>query len=342
MELQRAILHRITKQSGETGPASIHVDCRDSELPADELTEKSAEAIRSIYARVINGYGVFSSDEETYRFPAILRLYVDGNLSFVDFSTKACHIIGRHMQSQALATGGFIFFADYQHAGNRWVLIASLKLREGAGVDEEDLSLHETLSLDIDRLHEAARINVSKWLSDSQPYLSFIKKRQGQAVVSQYFREALACTEYTDAKHYTSQALNALERFWDEREIDQGERIDLRRSVYDYFEEKRRAKKPINLQVLSARAYEEDPNAFRDFARESGYEISDTFRPHRDTYLRFKRIKGKMGSVNISFDVSDLTRERVFFDREHGQLVVRELSQSLIDEINLVLPGDSE
>lgn len=52
-----------------------------------------------------------------------------------------------------------------------------LKLKAGTGVDKNKL-LIDASALDIDHLHEAARIDIQKWIDNVQPYLSFVKKSQ--------------------------------------------------------------------------------------------------------------------------------------------------------------------
>lgn len=338
MKLNNAILHRLEKSRGSSGNASVTQTLRDEELPLDSVTDRATKEIRDIYTKVTNGYGTFDDNQDVYQFPNHLKSYLSEGISFVDFSRKTASLVSKEMSNEPLATGGYLFFVDYSEKSQRWLLVAALKLRQGTGVDDENLSLHETLSLDLDHLHEAARVNIDKWNGNEQPYLSFIQKRPGSGVVSKYFREALACTEYTDAKFYTEQTMEAIERYCADKDLDHSEVMDARRAAYEYFEQKRKEGEPINIKSLSARLDDSNPEGFEAFLRVQGYEVSESYRPHKDTYQKYKRIKRRLGTVRVSFDVADLIGQRVDLDEGQQALVIRDLPEDLIHEIKSHLP----
>lgn len=167
----------------------------------------------------------------------------------------------------------------------------------------------------------------------TQPYLSFIKKRQSGAEVSRYFREALGCTEYTDSKHHTGQMREAFEAYSTGNAWPQEKKRAARQRIYDYCDAKEKAGESVNLTALSALIDDQNPAAFSDYVRENDYEVSDTFKPHKATYTRFMRISRTFGSVKVSFDVQDLLNGGVDFDEDNECLVINNLPQELIDEI---------
>jgi nucleoid-associated protein len=71
----------------------------------------------------------------------------------------------------------YALFLRYTNVAADWLLLVMLKLKAGTGIHPATLTLNQTLSFDIDHLHEAARIDLAKWQANTQPYLSFIKKR---------------------------------------------------------------------------------------------------------------------------------------------------------------------
>lgn len=85
--------------------------------------------------------------------------------------------------------------------------------------------------------------------------------------------------------------------------------------------------------ALSALINDQDPDAFSVFVREEGFEVGETFKPHKATYTRFKRIQRQFGSVKVSFDVQDLLDGRVDYDDANDCLVITGLPTELIDEI---------
>ena len=333
MHIQEAILHRIIKQPRTTGSDAAQVQHRETRLSADARLERTAEEILTIYNKSTSGYGTFDPNEEVYRFPALLGEYATAGGDFVAFTKSATDIIAYNMQNSNFATGGYALFLRYTNQAQDWVLVAMLKLKPGTGIDEETLELSDTLSFDTNHLHEAARVDLGKWQTSTQPYLSFIKKRQGGEDVTQYFRNALGCTEYTDAKYHTQQMQKAFDAFSENRGWTSEQKHDARQRVYDHCETKDRAGEPVNLQALSAIIDDQEPEAFSGYVRENSYEVAETFKPHRASYSRLKRISRTFGSIKVGFDVQDILDGRVDVDDDSGKLVIDGLPRELIDEI---------
>lgn len=98
----------------------------------------------------------------------------------------------------------------------------------------------------------------------------------------------------------------------------------------------------VNLTALSALIDDQNPGAFSEYVRDNDYEVSETFKPHKATYTRFKRISRTFGSVKVSFDVQDLDNGGVAYDEDNACLVINNLPQELIDEIKKHKATDDE
>lgn len=338
MHIQEAILHHIIKAENTSGPSSARLEPRLARLSPDDRLQRTMEGVLRIYAKAINGFGTFDADQTVYRFPVLLKDYIANGADFIQFSQDSGRLIAAKMSDAYFANGGYALFVRYSNLGQDWLLVVMLKLKEGIGIDQATLDLNDTLSFDIDHLHEAARIDLGKWQSNTQPYLSFIKKRRGSEDVTRYFRQALGCTEYTDSKHNTTQLLGAVEAFCDAQSWSTEQRNDARRRTFDYCQTKDRAGEPVNLTALSAHIFDQNPTAFAEYVRENDYEVSETFKPDRKTYTRFKRIDGKVGNVKVSFDVDDLMQQRVDYDRDNNCLIIHNIPQDLADQISKFKP----
>jgi nucleoid-associated protein len=341
MELQEAILHRIIKAENTTGANAATVVPRNARLPIDERLVQTADNALRIYARATNGFGTFDANQVRYQFPVLLQKYVVRGADFIQFSNEATSLIAAEMGNAYFANGGYVLFLRYTNLGQDWLLIVMLKLKAGTGIDQVTLNLNETLFFDIDHLHEAARIDLGKWQANTQPYLSFIKKRRGSEDVTKYFRQALGCTEYTDSKHNTAEVMKAVNEFSETKGWTVEQRNEARRRTFEYCETKDRAREPVNLMALSAHIFDQEPTAFADYVREKEYVVSETFMPHRTTYTRFKRIDAKVGNIKVSFDVDDLVQQRVDYDSANNCLIINNLPQDLVDRINKIKPNDA-
>lgn len=231
-----------------------------------------------------------------------------------------------------LATGGYPLFLRFTNQGQDWVLIAMLKLKAGTGINQNTLDLSDTLSFDISHLHEAVRININKWRQDEQPYLSFVKKRASNQDVSHYFLDALGCTDYTDSKANTITVLEALTDYCENSSLSPEQKNEARRRTYEYCEEKFNAGEPVNLSSLSSRINDQQPDEFANFVRNGDYEVGETFEPNKTIYTRLKRIKGRVGNTNISFDVIDIQSGNIDLD-DSNNLIIRNVPATLAAEI---------
>lgn len=331
MEIDEAVIQGLSKVSGSN---EVSEKFRHTASELDERMESLGEELLKVYGRLINNYGCFDLNHETYRFPHYLEQYCAEQQSIIDLSIKTCRAIAIRMAESNPATGGYTCFLRYKNQGRDWLLIAMLKLKTGTGIDPDSLELNESLAFDINHLHEAARIDLAKWQANEQPYLSFIKRSGRQDEVTRYFRLALGCTEYTDSKNNTDLALKAVDSYCVEMNWEPEQRREARRKVYEYLDEKSRAQEPVNMLALSGRINDQDPESFIEFVREKDISVSETFEPHRKTFSRFKRITEKFGNVSIGFDVQDVLDERVDYDVDSGKLVIDEPPASLIAKIN--------
>lgn len=331
MLVREAIIQGIHKNAGST-LTSEHF--REQQLQLDERLQKLGDGLLRVYSKLTNNYGCFDIDQETYRFEHHLDRYTSQLINFVEFSKITSKLVADRMSAATSATGGYVCFLRYENAGRDWLLIAMLKLTPGTGIDPESLELNETLALDINQLHEAARIDLQKWRGEDQPYLSFIKRSGRQDEVTRYFRLALGCTNYTDSKSNTEHLLKAVSDFCEIMGWNADQRRKARQQTFDYLDEKSKNKEHANIISLSGRINDQEPEAFIDFIRTTNAPISETFEPHRKTFTKFKRITEKFGNVSLGFDVQDVIDGRVDYDHETHHLVIGDPPISLIKKID--------
>lgn len=330
MQISEAIIHHIEKKRHDIAPP---VATRSSRLPIDARLTAMVNDILQIYGRTVSGYGTFNTDRTVHTFPNLLHAYTSQSEDFILFTQNASRLIRSKMARLPLATGGYPLFLRFTNQGQDWVLIAMLKLKAGTGINQSTLDLSDTLSFDVSHLHEAVRVNIQKWQSDDQPYLSFVKKkRSSNQEVSHYFLDALGCTDYTDSKANTATVLSALTDYCDDNKLTPEQRVEARRRTYEYCEEKNKAGEPVNLSSLSSRINDQDPDLFSNYVRDGDYEIGETFEPNRDVYSRLKRIKGRVGNTNVSFDVVDIQSGNIDLDRSNN-LIIRNVPATLAAEI---------
>jgi len=261
-----------------------------------------------------------------------LGKYIDGTLDFMDFSLKAMDLLKVQMSKEAFATGGYILFCHYRLNQTNFILIMQLKIKPGTGIDDKTLDVMENINLDIDNLHEAARINIESWKKNEGKYISFVKKASN-AQPTKYFRDFIGCDEFEDAKEQTKELVLAIESYCKNLKLTQEEENTIKEKVFNYCEEKKKEGQQVSLQALATRINEQDPQAFIKYIDDTGLTVADAFDPIKDAYKHLRRIGGKDKDLTINFSRS-LLGKRVVYDKSKGELTIRDLPADLKYELD--------
>jgi nucleoid-associated protein len=335
IEISEATIHQIIKQEQTQGPNSVQVKPRDAQLAQDAVLKQLCSDLVGMYGKVANSNGTLGVDPHAHRFPIHLKEHVDGGGEFIPFTIKAVGLIAEKMCDAFLANGGYALFLRYRADDQDFLLVAMLKLKPGAGVDADTLDLKATLNIDLAHLNEAARVNLTRWAAQQEPHLTFIKGRAKAGQVSDYFRDALACTNFTDSKFQTDKVIQAAKDFidaqpWATPADKQKAHLDMRARLVTCFEEN---KTEVPLATVAAVIHPQEPEDFLAFVKEKvgddSYHLNDRFAPFRKSYVGLKRVTGKMGSVSVAFDVADVQNERVWYDPDTDSVVLASPSAEL-------------
>ena len=342
MHIVDAIIHKVAKQKDTRGHSSTTITPRTESLTIDVYLTQLMQEILRLYARLSPGYGTLGQDPVDYPFTSFLREYADDeSIDFIEFTTRTNRRIASAMQGHQFTTTSYPLFIRYNNQWRDWILVAVLKLKDQVSVDDETLDLSSARVFAIQDLREAARIDVQKWQQDDQPYLSFIKRGAGGDSSSEYFRTAMACLNYTDARYHTELALDALREDCAEREFTPEQTIQANEQFHSYCEEKYDRGEPVNLVAFSSQLNDQEPTDFLDYIRENEIEVAETFAPHKATFRKLGRIKKTFRSVSLSFDVDELFNEKVGLANNKKAILISEAPADLISSISMAL-GYSE
>lgn len=343
--ITEATIHQLIKTEKTRGEDSVSLKPRHTVLPDDPVLQQLCADLVNMYGQVANSNGTLGIDPDAHKWPVTLKAYLQGEVEFMPFTLTSVGLVAEKMKDAFLSNGGYALFLRYQADLHDFLLVAMLKIKEGAGVDAETLDLTQTLNIDLAHLNEAARVNLTRWQAGQQPHLTFIKGRSKTAPVSDYFREALACTNFTDSKHHTEKVIQAAKDFveaqvWDSPEKKKEAHQTMRARLVACFEQ---SKVDVPLATVAAAIHPDAPDDFLEFVRakvgNDSYNLNDRFAPHRKSYIVLKRVSGRMGSVSVAFDMADVLAERVRYDPGTDTLVIasptEELKRAIQDNANL-------
>lgn len=324
--IENFIVHRVIKSVGG-GEASIQT--REDILTISEPVTSLVKEILLLYNnKSSRAYGVFNPDDENYPFAKYVNEYLYNGTNFVDFSVKSMKRLHNKIKDVTLATGGYISFIHYKSELKNYVMVVMLNDKYGTAINESTLEINKTIHLDLNKLHFAARLNVTDWETGTgNKYLSFIKGR-GTDGISHYFREFVGCDEFTDSKRLTEKLIQAIKDFGSTKQLDDTEQQQLKKLAFDYCEDKRKNKESVALEELSNRVWVQQPDEFLAFINSETYQLTSTFEPHRNTLRKLYRFSGKDKSLAISFD-SELLGTRIHYMKDTETLTIQGLPRDL-------------
>ncbi len=329
--IENFIIHRVLKKAGAT-EASIKT--REEVLNVSVEVEDLVRDILNVYnSKSARAYGIFNPDTENYPFSKYVKSYLSDQALFVKFTHNSMVRLQNRIKDATLATGGYIAFIHYKTEMKNYVMVVMLNDKGGTAIDEATLEVNKTMHLDLDKLHFAARLNVTDWETDtSSKYLSFIKGR-GTEGISKYFREFLGCDEFTESKRLTEKLVQAVKDFGDAKNLLEEDKQALKKLCFDYCEKKRKSREPVLLDELANHVWEIVPNEFLEFVNDEKYQLTSGFEPHAGSLRRLYRFSGKEKGLTISFD-SELLGKRVHYDKAKQTLTINGLPQDLKQELD--------
>lgn len=332
MNIKEAILHRIVK---EQHSKTYELQPRDKLLPESDSLSRLAEAIQKRYSEKYVVHGSFEDDPDIYRFPVLLNKYLGGEKDLVEFSGSALKILAEEMSKKTSTTSSFLKMLRYTSNNKDWLLILMLKTSAQTGINLQTLELDDSYVFDLQHLHEAARIDIGKFQSNEPRYLTFVKPRAGKDDPSDYFRDALGCTDISEPKQNTNQVIDALDSFSEANKWKPERRQEARKALYEHCAKKSKDREPVNLEALSAIIDDQNPKAFWEYVANGDYEVPTTFDPHPATYKKLKRISHRFSNINLSFDVDDLTSGNIDLSEINGQseIVIRNVPEHILNDI---------
>lgn len=298
MNVNFAVLHKVDKKSGKT---DIKVTLAKKLLPVNDTVKRVVDDVRKLYTGSAV-YGVFQDNENEYRFQKILNENNETNFQdFHAFSSDAMKILEHRMKLTSASAGGYVLFVLYEEAGVAFLFVLMLNDTVGAHV-KGDLTLEDTMHLDMSKLYVAGRVNISKWQAcmkegdTEKKYVSFIRRRRD---IANYFVDFIGCTEVVQAKDSTIKFIGVFQSYIESIKLKSEEKEQKRSVVSMYLEECHKENKEASLEQISTLLDEENPESFTEYASNEKHEIGALFPVHKPSLVRLRGVVFKGDGLNI-------------------------------------------
>lgn len=330
IKLQGFVFHKILSEQGEKQAILIPRD-KEVELPdknADTLVTAILTSHRSegnmAYAKII-------AESE---FDKKTKSYLSGELGFYDYSIDALKQLQTEMLKVPLSTGGFLTIIDYVMNDEQNLMVVLIKNVKGIGITD-NLELEEIDTLDIDKLHFAANININRWLNNPDDkklhYLSFLKGKNRRDTVVGYFKSFLGIDEdaYNDPAKHTEQIVAAVNNYCEKHKTED-EALASRRSIRDWSEAKAAKEETITIREIANQLEPADPQNFIDYLNENEIEIPSEFEPVKAklTKLVKWKVSGPNKEYTLTFDQEALENKTIYLDKQ-GHIVITNVPEDI-------------
>lgn len=334
MKILALIFHKILSQQHESEVTVI---------PRDEVLALPDTRADTLLASIIDSYSresflAYAGFAEQAWFPQELKRVLKEELTFYDFSIAGLSNLQKRMEKVPATTGGYLTYIYYARGGSKYLMVILLKDRQGIAITPE-LDLANVESLELERLHFAATIDIDSWLSASpqkpQNYVSFLKGRARTETVVNYFKAFLGIDEslYLDPARHTLDLVNSLKNFTALALPDHDRDAAIDR-VFDYATDAQEKDEPISIQAVSILMTPGDPDKFTTYLQQEEIKIPGQFKTTKSNLQALMMYRVRTDDYYLSFKRSAVAAGRIWINNQ-GYLVL----QDVPDDLRTQLPG---
>ena len=356
MELKHLAIRELLKEADEE-----HAQISDK----GGVMNVDSGTVRHLFNGLLNAFerrsslthGSFTQEnEEGYPFISAFEKYLvneEATESFEQLTDAGMSQLAAAIAAPTAraASGGYVIFAVYGSDRADYMLVALVRDRSSIALDDS-LQPTEVIEVNLEQLHQAARINITTFKQGKDSYLSFIGSKQ-KGEITHYFSTAFGCTDVVPSRKSTGELIRATRDFCNQNALGE-QKEEIVEDVVSYLERQRSEKQTANLNdienlfdaYIPPEQAETAAGTFGTFANGGPYNVSHEFQPHTSTINRFSKVKAKGDSWQLEFTKKSLgvqgSGKDIVFDEQQGTVTLTHLPQKVIDQIRAALEQDEE
>lgn len=344
MEIKNVILHNLIKEEKST--EVVLKDRSEENEINDSALQLSKEVNEKFNSTGINT-GYFEKaeeDEQPTHFEYLLKKYYnDGFDDFVSFTRSAAGYLKKQLALAPTAKGGHLWFNHYTHSGEHFLSVVLLREKIVMRIDKLELAQFD--SVDLDKLHMAARINLTKWQNvneQSKRYIAFKIGKEAKKITD-YFAKFIGCKEFTQAAADTKSLVRCIEDYCHHHLFDADKIEMVKIKAHDQIIKWRKEdKQTIHLDALStvldatflpADVEEDNKCQLLYIAQSEPHCLNNEITTDVNALRRLKKYSGKNKYLSLSFDANLLGSSVVYDSRDGGILTITEIPETLKDQL---------
>jgi len=352
MEIKNIIIHEVDRKKASSEVSYIALETRKEENPVDEHSTNLVTTLSDLFKKTGLSSGHFhipeNDDEDRPELERLIEKYYQ-EPALTDFQAFS-ESVARHLKDVLLKSrtgkGGYLWINFYKHGDSDFLSLVILRKKDALQI--KNLSLDKIEEIDLDKLHMAARINISQWKANNplkDRYIAF-KIGRTSSEVTGYFQEFIGCSETIKATKDTNNLVDVTKKYCVLHDFDEVKTENAKREVEEICLKwlgEGRSVYLNNISELLDNIYiddEEKKGAFLEIAQNEPYNLNNEISIDKGALRKLSRFKGSSKKLNISFD-SDLLGKTVMFNDEDRSLIITELPEDLLHQLNQGL-GDGD
>lgn len=363
--LKSAVIHSLEKDAHDAMTTIRHA--RGALDVTDRMVVQLARQLADLVGKDGNAvlWGQFAAANREGNFPGAVRTLMDEEFAtsaFMDLSVATMEELREQAEKKSGATGGHIFFGQYQTNGSAFLLVAMIK-QKGAITLSEDLRPTEIKEIDMSKLHQAARINLARYgehlsadsdddgntqdqteNSEEKTYLCFVNRR-GREEVADYFVDALGCVKGTSSSQLTTKLLKSVKQYVRDLPEIAGAHTEIKQGVVDYMQSLGEGQNVKLDEVVYAAKAKVHPtqaqilDGLKQFLNSDQCQIPDEFPLSRQALKPHIRINAKKSNWGLWFETGIVgTADSEFlYDVVQKRLTLTDLPPDTVGSIEAAL-----
>ncbi|MBW8374456.1 nucleoid-associated protein [Stenotrophomonas sp.] len=355
--LKFAVIHSLDKEA-HSSAASVRTAASPLDVSIPQvvsLAEQLAKLVGRDGSSVF--WGQFGSNNREGRFPGSVELLTSSldAATFLTVSRVAMDELEAAASDESLSTGGYVCFVVYEAGGVNFLLVAMIKEKDAIRLDENMIPT-EIREVDLSKLHQAARINLARYLEfiergeepdaedeTERTYLCFINRNSRQDV-AKYFITALGCEKGVSSSRATKLAVDSIKKYVSSRAEIKQFATQVRRAVIDHLyalPDQSEVTIPGLVAVVRLALGENNADHIEDLGRylNADAELPERFAVSAKFIKSVTRITAQAGGWKLSFDDTELseTDGALIYNRQDHSLRIARLPDDTIKRIEETL-----
>jgi len=219
--------------------------------------------------------------------------------NFVALSHSGARLLALEMEKETATSGGYLVFAEHEHAGENLLLVVLLSTRARARFDDS-LDLKSVDTLDVEHIRHAGRIRLSEVDANPDGCVHMIARSSDGL----FFKEFLGIETIENPAVQANRLHRTLGKWADDKKYNKDRKESLYLRSYSYWKDCKANGLNMTLGGLANYLFPDEPDSFLNYIGLEEHNLAGTFSPPAPHSMK--------QFVKFAFDNSGL---RLEFDR---------------------------